>query len=196
MAAGRPKAFDPDKALDCALKVFWQKGYEGASLPDLTEAMGINRPSLYAQFGNKQQLFLKAIDRYTRGPANPSAQAIAQPTARKVVEAMLYNGIKTVSNPRMPHGCLLVQGALACGDDAQDVCKELAQRRKAAIASLAARFETAIAQGDLPAKSDAKTLAAYVMAVVFGLAVQATHGASRQDMTAVAEWVLASWPSE
>ncbi|MAX24601.1 MAG: TetR family transcriptional regulator [Phycisphaeraceae bacterium] len=196
MAAGRPKAFDPDKALDCALKVFWQKGYEGASLPDLTEAMGINRPSLYAQFGNKKQLFLKAIDRYIQGPASPSAQAIAQPTARKVVEALLFNGIKTVSNPRTPHGCLLVQGALVCGDDAQDVCKELAKRRKAAITSLAERFEAAKVQGDLPAESDARTLASYVMAVVFGMAVQATHGVSRQDMTAVADWVLASWPSK
>src|SRR3954462_6318660 len=96
---GRPRAFDADKALDKALKVFWRKGYEGASLPDLTAAMGINRPSLYAAFGNKESLFKKPVHRYPTGPASFFTDALAQPTARAVVEHLLKGGIDMVSNP-------------------------------------------------------------------------------------------------
>src|SRR5213595_1538691 len=111
---GRPRAFDVDEALDQALKVFWRKGYEGASLPDLTRAMGINRPSLYAAFGNKQALFRKAMARYAEGPASYLREALEAPTARAVFERLLEGGIKMVANPRQPRGCLAVQGALAC----------------------------------------------------------------------------------
>src|SRR3989441_4990422 len=99
MPRGRPRTFDTDKALDKALKVFWRKGYEGASLPDLTAAMGINRPSLYAAFGNKEALFKKAVERYSTGPAGFFSQALAQPTARAVVERLLKGGIDMVANP-------------------------------------------------------------------------------------------------
>ncbi len=88
MPSGRPRAFDLEQALDSALKVFWRKGYEGASLPDLTKAMGINRPSLYAAFGNKEELFRKALDRYSEGPACHVREALSEPTARKVVEKL------------------------------------------------------------------------------------------------------------
>src|SRR5690348_4805353 len=97
---GRPRSFDVDHALDRALKVFWRKGYEGASLPDLTKAMGINRPSLYAAFGNKEALFRKAIDRYIEGPACGFRAALEEPTARKVVERLLYGNIDLVTDPR------------------------------------------------------------------------------------------------
>src|SRR6059058_4783820 len=113
---GRPRAFDVDEALDQALKVFWRKGYEGASLPDLTKAMGINRPSLYAAFGNKEALFRKAIDRYLEGPACYVREALREPTARVVVERLLRASIDLVTDSRNPRGCFMVQGALACGD--------------------------------------------------------------------------------
>src|SRR5438552_3939441 len=124
MPLGRPRTFDTDKALDKALKVFWRKGYEGASLPDLTAAMGINRPSLYAAFGNKESLFKKAVHRYSTGPAGFVSQALAQPTARAVVERLLQGGIDMVTHPKNPHGCLMVQGALACGDNADCMRQE------------------------------------------------------------------------
>src|SRR5438093_7941762 len=111
---GRPRAFDCDQALDRALQLFWQKGYEGTSLSDLTEAMGINRPSLYAAFGNKEALFRKALDRYAHGPASYVREALNEPTARAVVERLLRATADALRDPRTPPGCLAVQGALAC----------------------------------------------------------------------------------
>src|SRR6059058_5432561 len=113
---GRPRAFDVDEALDQALKVFWRKGYEGASLPDLTRAMGINRPSLYAAFGNKEALFRKVMDRYTTGPAGYACDALQAPTAREVVERLFRGALAAQADPRNPRGCLMIQGALTCGD--------------------------------------------------------------------------------
>src|SRR5438093_11447325 len=127
---GRPRAFDVDEALDQALKVFWRKGYEGTSLPDLTRAMGINRPSLYAAFGNKEALFRKALDRYNDGPAAYVREALEEPTARAVVEALLRGAVEQLSSPRHPQGCLMVQGALSCGTTANPIRRELASRRR------------------------------------------------------------------
>src|ERR1700716_3131988 len=94
---GRPRAFDIEKALERALRVFWQKGYEGTSLSDLTEAMGINRPSLYAAFGNKEELFRKALDCYGEGPVSYFAKALEEPTARQVIEKLLYSSADLMS---------------------------------------------------------------------------------------------------
>src|SRR5579859_3096090 len=114
MPRGRPREFDAEKALDAALAVFWRKGYEGASLPDLTEAMGINRPSLYAAFGNKEDLFHLALDRYAEGPGAFVQKALEERDARTVAERLLCGAVLLVTDPRRPHGCLLVHGALAC----------------------------------------------------------------------------------
>src|SRR5947207_2130035 len=129
---GRPRGFDADAALDRALTVFWRKGYEGASLPDLTRAMGINRPSLYAAFGNKEMLFRRSLDRYVEGPAAYVRQALQEPTARAVAERLLRGTVDLLTDPRHPRGCLIVQGALTCGDAAESVRKELVARRAAA----------------------------------------------------------------
>ena len=110
MPKGRPRAFDTEKALDLALRVFWRKGYEGTSLLDLTEAMGINRPSLYAAFGNKEALFRKALDRYIAGPAAHTREALEESTARAVAERLLRGTADVLSDPRNPPGCLAVQG--------------------------------------------------------------------------------------
>src|SRR5882724_4898483 len=124
---GRPRAFDPDAALERAMHVFWAKGYEGASLSNLTRAMRINRPSLYAAFGNKEELFRKVLDRYVNGPLAYFGKALAAPKARDVIEQIFFGAARMAGDPRLPSGCLMVQGALACGDAA--VRKETAGRR-------------------------------------------------------------------
>jgi AcrR family transcriptional regulator len=191
---GRPRAFDTDEALDRALDVFWRKGYEGSTLPDLTKAMGINRPSLYAAFGNKEALFRKALDRYDAGPAAHAREALEEPTARAVVERLLHGAVDLLTDPRNPRGCLMVQGALSCGAAADPVRVELASRRTAGVAAIRRRFRRAITDGDLPADADAAGLARFVATVIHGLAVQAASGASRKELRRVAEMFLDAWP--
>jgi AcrR family transcriptional regulator len=191
---GRPREFDVEKALDRALKVFWRKGYEGASLFDLTKAMGINRPSLYAAFGNKEALFRKVIERYAEGPAGYVHEALEEPTARAVAERLLSGSIDLLADRRNPRGCLMVQGALACGEAAESVRRELISCRAAGEVALRRRFERAQADGDLPADADPADLARYVVTVMRGMAVQAASGASREELRRVAEMALRAWP--
>jgi AcrR family transcriptional regulator len=195
MATGRPREFDIDQALDRALNVFWRKGYEGTTLPDLTRAMGINRPSLYAAFGNKEELFRKALDRYAAGPASHAFAALNEPTARAVVERLWYGAVEMATHPQNPAGCLLVQGALACGDTADAVRRDVAARRAAGVAALRRRFQRAVAEGDLPADANPADLARYVATVTYGMAVQAASGASRAQLRRVAQLALRNWPT-
>jgi AcrR family transcriptional regulator len=191
---GRPRAFDPDAALERAMHVFWAKGYEGAALSDLTRAMRINRPSLYAAFGNKEQLFRKVLDRYMDGPLAYFGKALAAAKARDVVEQIFFGAAKMASDPRNPAGCLVVQGALACGDAARSVRKEIAALRAAAKAALRRRFQRAKREGDLPKNADPAELAHYVMTVLHGMAVQSVGGASRDQLRRVAQIALRAWP--
>jgi AcrR family transcriptional regulator len=193
-APGRPRAFDADEALERAVEVFWRRGYEGTSLSDLTEAMGINRPSLYAAFGNKQELFRKVLDRYLEKHSPFVAEALELPTARAVVERLLFGFADSLTAPRRPRGCLTVQGALACGEDASEVQRELAERRAAGETALRKRLVRAKSEGDLPADSDPADLARYVMTVGQGMSVQAAGGASRSELRRVAATALRAWP--
>lgn len=195
MPKGRPREFDVDKALDRALRVFWRKGYEGATLPDLTRAMGINRPSLYAAFGNKEGLFRRALDHYAAGPAAYVREALDEPTARAVAERLLGGAIDLLTGPRTPRGCLLVQGALACGDAAESVRRELAARRQRTDTAVRQRFERARAAGDLPGGADPGELADFVMTVLRGMAVQAAGGAGREELRRVVALALRAWPT-
>jgi AcrR family transcriptional regulator len=191
---GRPRAFDIEKALDQAMMVFWQKGYEGASLSDLTEAMGINRPSLYAAFGNKETLFRKTLDRYHDGPASYFTEALSERTARAVAERLLRGAAEVLTDPRNPAGCLMVQGALSCGDAANPIRRELISRRAAGEAAIRRRLEHARSDGDLPADSDPADLALYITTVTHGMAVQAASGATRDDLERVIETAMRVWP--
>jgi len=192
---GRPRTFDADKALDCAMKVFWEKGYEGSSLPELTRAMGMNRPSLYAVFGNKEQLFHKAMARYNAARAQSLEAALAQASARAVVEQLLRHDADALTAPENPHGCLGINGALACSDDAKPIRDDLAGQRQEREACLCRRFERARADGDLPVDTSPAQLARYVMTVSQGMAVQAAAGVSRADLHEVIAVVLRAWPA-
>jgi AcrR family transcriptional regulator len=194
MAMGRPREFDPDQALDTALQVFWRRGYEGASMADLTEAMGITKPSLYAAFGNKEELFRKALDRYVDGPGGYFQIALAKPSAREVVEHLLFGAAGAVTDPNHPPGCLAVQGALSCGEAAESIKQELMRRRADGEQDLRRRFERAITEGDLPRDTDAADLARYISAILQGMAVQAAGGASREQLRKIAEMTMRTWP--
>src|ERR1700736_1862169 len=182
---GRPRAFDPDVALERAMHVFWAKGYQGAALSDLTQAMRINRPSLYAAFGNKEQLFRKVLDRYMDGPVAYFGKALAAPTARDVVAEIFLGTARMGDDPRIPAGCLMVKGALACGD--ASVRKEVAARRAASEAALRRRLQRAKREGDLTKNANPGDLAGYVMTVVRGMAVQSAGGASSHQLRRVAQ---------
>jgi AcrR family transcriptional regulator len=194
-ARGRPREFDAEKALDRALKIFWRKGYEGTSLPDLTKAMGINRPSLYAAFGNKESLFLKALDHYAAGPGAYVRRATEAPTARAVAEGLLLGAADLMGDPRHPPGCLMVQGALSCGSDADRVRKALIARRAAGEAIIRERLERAKSEGDLPPASDPVNLARFLATVIQGMAVQAAGGAGPAELRGIARSALNAWPA-
>ena len=189
---GRPRAFDTEKALDCAMQVFWRRGYLGTSLTDLKDAMGINRPSLYAAFGNKNSLFRKALNRYLKGPSAYLHDALQEPTARAVAERLFQSLVDLLADPKTPTTCMWVHSALSCGDD--PIRKEFAAQRAVAIAGLRKRFKRAIAEGDLPADTDADALAHFVLAVNFGLTVQASTGAIRKELLRIVEIALKAWP--
>ena len=191
---GRPREFDADEALDKALHVFWRRGYEGTSLSDLTEAMGISRPSLYAAFGNKEELFRRAMDRYSNGPAAYTHEALKEGTARGVVERLLRATADSLTDPCNPPGCLGVQGALSCGEAAQSVKEELCARRAASEAALKERLERAKVEGDLPDGAEPADLARYIATVTQGMSVQASGGASRCDLHKVVDMTLKTWP--
>jgi len=186
MGMGRPREFDAETALDQAMEVFWRHGYEGATIAQLTEAMGINPPSLYACFGNKEGLLKAALDRYTRLRGEWMEEVLAAPTAREVTARLLMGIADKQTDPANPPGCLLVQGGIACGSGSENVPFELAARRAQNEEQLRDRFIRARAEGDLKPASDPAALARYVFAVSVGMGVMASSGADREALRQVA----------
>ncbi len=176
------------------MQVFWKQGYEGASLQDLTVAMGINRPSLYAAFGDKRELFRKALDRY-EAQSCYMTEAAAQPTARGFALTLLRGVAGYTTDEAHPPGCLVVQGALAGGARNECIRQELIGRRDAVERLVCQRLERAREEGDLPADSDPADLARYLITVVRGLAVQAAGGAGREELLRVVDLAMLAWPA-
>jgi AcrR family transcriptional regulator len=195
MVKGRPREFCIEQALAAALRVFWSKGYEGASMADLTEAMGITKPSLYAAFGNKEALFHKALDLYEAEKLEYTRRALDQPTARGVAEYYMRGAVETQTSCSEPQGCLGVISAMACGAEAESIKAHVIKRRASSQAALVERFERAKREGDLPAHIDVGGLTGYLYAILQGMAVQAGSGATREDLERVVETSLAMWPS-
>lgn len=192
---GRQREFDIDQALDAALCVFWRKGYEGASYTDLTQATGVERPALYSAFGNKEALFRRALERYYEHYLDFIPAALQLPTSREVAAHILRNAAEL--NTRYPDrtGCLGIHGALAGSDDVEPIRRALIEARANGEASLRDRFERAKAEGDLPEAANSAALAAFVLAVLHGMAVQAKSGFSRDVLNTVVDQALSTWPS-
>jgi AcrR family transcriptional regulator len=196
MVRGRPRKFDMEQALDTALKLFWRHGYEGASVALLARAIGVNVPSLYAAFGNKEALFLKAVERYSTVNGGFYHEALNKKTAREVARHILDHEVKLVTLPDAPDGCLMVQGALVTSPNSENIQKMMSGMRRTAEKWMADRFKRAKQEGDLPPDADPAALAGYLMTLNSGLAVQAKSGAGRKELKKVVEIVLRSWPSD
>ena len=191
---GRQRSFDADQALDAVLAVFWQKGYEGASYADLTEAAGVERPALYAAFGNKEAMFRKALARYYERYMDHLPQTLALPTAREVAQGWLAQTVCLNTRFDDRRGCLFLNGALAGSDDAEAVRQLLVDMRATGETRLRERFEQAQRDGDLTNDADPAVLAAWLMAVAHGIAVQAKAGFAPDKLQAVATQALSGWP--
>ena len=184
MTTGRPRAFDEETVLDRAAEVFWRRGYEGASLSALTSAMGINRPSLYATFGSKEELFRRAFTRYHDRQVATARAALDQPTAYASVEAFLRSSADGLTAEDHPPGCFSIQGGLACAPENAPVPAALAAGRAATETALQERLSRAATEGDLPDGVDPRALARFVMVLSEGHAVHAAAGAGRAELHA------------
>lgn len=191
---GRPRSFDRTEALERAMQVFWKKGYEGASLNDLTAAMGIGCPSLYAAFGSKEDLFLEAIAHYTKVIGTEIWEAIEKAsTARAATQDFLNATVEAYSRTDLPQGCLIALGALHQDSSSGRICADLRRRRAENIDALRSRFQRGIAEGDLPAGFDCDAAALFYATTQHGMSIIARDGASREALDAVAKGAMAAF---
>ena len=195
MRVGRKRAFDKLEALDKAMRIFWASGYSGTSLSDLTTALGINKPSLYAAFGNKQQLFKASVDHYMKSYGAPHWRKLLEPAEAPLPErlkAYLYSIVDLVSDPALPQGCLFVKSTCESGSQAmpEDLTASLNDMGQEREQALVAFFKKERLDGNLPKNADIKQLATYVMSVTYGIGVLAKHGNSQKSLKSVAQVVV------
>lgn len=192
---GRPRSFDADDALERAMQLFWQQGYESTSIADLTKAMNINPPSLYAAFGDKERLFLAAVARYGKRMGGKPAEILgAAPTAREAVQSLLEKAAHEFTDRSHPPGCMIITAATNCSAGAAQVQRMLADLRRGLEKQLETRIARAMSARELPAGTDAGALAKFYATVFAGMSIQARDGASRKSLLATAAAAMRAWP--
>ncbi|MET8877772.1 TetR/AcrR family transcriptional regulator [Nocardia sp. NPDC004604] len=192
---GRPRAFDREVALRRAMEVFWEHGYEGSSMSDLTAAMGINSPSLYAAFGGKEELFRTAVGLYSRTEGGYTARALREePTARASIEAMLRDNAIAYTVADKPHGCMVVLAGSTYTTRSESIRDFLIEKRRETTEDIRDRLDRGIAEGDLPADTDTAALASFYTTVLYGLSIRARDGASHAELTQSIDCAMAAWP--
>ena len=191
---GRPLSFARDAALHQAMLLFWRHGYESTSISDLTAAMGITPPSLYAAFGDKRRLFLEAVGLYLSGESSPEGIIDRAPTAREAAQALMSGAARAFTNEATPPGCMLATSAISVSAAAAGVQAELSAIRNAVEAHLRARIVRASRTGELPADTDAEALAGHVTAVIQGLSTLARDGANAEKLNRVVITAMRAWP--
>ncbi len=192
---GRRRGFDRDEALRVAMHAFWRRGFDGVSIADLTALMGITAPSLYAAFGDKKALFHEAVAAYVATHGAFFDRAMAQePTARAGVVRALGEAASEYTHPEHPRGCMVIAAAVNCTPASSDVEDALRERRRGNLDRLAARIQTDVDSGELPANTDARAMAILVATVLQGMSQQARDGATESELSAVAAAALVGWP--
>lgn len=194
MPKGRPRSFDRDEALDRATLVFWEHGYDAASVAQLTEAMGIGAPSMYAAFGDKRALFEEALGHYFKHYGSFMSRAFEEPNVRVAIEGMLRDAAALFTSGGHPRGCMVITAATNCAPESATVAKQLRSVRARTVNTLAKRMEAAIKSGELPAHADARSLALYFSTVLQGMSAQARDGATRADLEKVLQTAMSVWP--
>ncbi len=187
---GRPISFDKDAALEAAMLLFWERGYEGASMADLTHAMGLSPSSIYAAFGDKQNLFALAAKRYLENPAQYAARALAEPTLKGVIRALLENTVEFLTTPGHPPTCMSLAGAMGCSVDAtpaRDLMTEIRRQNEVAIRE---RFLKARKSGELPKSINVDDYTRYLSSVLAGLSIQAANGSTKAELKRTAQMAL------
>lgn len=177
------------------MRLFWRQGYAATSIAELTAAMGINPPSLYGAFGDKERLFLEAVERYQRSADAAAERILAEaPTARAAIENLLRSVAEQFTCPDQPSGCMVVTAVMNCPDAEGHLKEVMARIRAASAGRILNRIRDAIATGELPADTDADALGAFFDTVLQGMTIQARDGASRASLCAIAACAMRAWP--
>lgn len=192
---GRPLSFDRDQAIEQAMLLFWEHGYEATSLNDLTAALNVTPSSIYTAFGDKKGLFMAAVQRYASGPDNAEAIILRAATGYEAALGLLRGSAMGFTGESTPRGCLMASSAISCSAMAQDVKTALADMRKAIEACLRDKIKRSVKEGSLPTGADPAALAAHTMAVIQGMSTLARDGATRASLLKVVDTAMKCWPS-
>ncbi|WFF78326.1 TetR/AcrR family transcriptional regulator [Delftia tsuruhatensis] len=189
--AGRPREFDRDQALERAMLAFWRRGYEGTSMADLVQALGIASARIYAAFGSKQDLFREAVQRYEAGDGGFADRAMAQePHVRDALARVLRDAVATYTDDAHPLGCMVVTAATNCAEENEAVAAWLAEHRRLRTQSLIDRLQRALDEGELRAGTDVQALGDFYATQLHGISVQARDGVPRQRLLAAVQTAL------
>ena len=187
---GRPTAFDKETALDVAMRLFWERGYEGTSMADLSQTMGLHPSSIYAAFGDKQSLFALAAKRYADVPAQYMVRALEQPTLRGFILAAFDNTVDFLGSKEHPSSCFTLTGAISCGAETEAAKLLMREMRLQNEAAIKARLLKARKAGEFPKDQSIDDYTRYLSSLLSGLAVQAANGSTRAEMKRTAEVAL------
>ena len=197
MPRGRPREFDPDKVLDRAVHAFWRRGFRATSLNELARELGIEKPSLYAAFGNKEQLFLRALERYASGSELRAIAALEKaPTGKAAVTALLFSFAEQLSNPKTPAGCLIANCAAECRESSKAISQAVAASLGSMEVALAKRLKRAQKDRELPASEDPRSLARYFAAVIQGMVSLSRAKRDPKALQQIVRIALRAWPAK